>query len=675
MKTTSCKYKLWVTMFFVLLAQQIALGQEQNLLKEAKKYCMENNYLKAIEIFENLWQKDKKNIQIAYYLGVAHLQSLHKEKALTYLQIVEQQSPIFDTLLPFFLGQACQARTEIEKAEYYFENTLNLLKDKPQNEYYFLEHKISAQTILQQAKKYLQECKNAKKYLQEPTNAQLFNLGKNINTPYAEYAPVVSADESVLVFTSRRKTLEEDRLDIEDKLPYEDIYISYRVNGEWTPAEPMPFNTRTHEASIALSPDGKKLFIYKDSNEGDFYVSERIGERQWTTPKPLRYNINSKYHEPSMSITEDGKTIYFSSDRPGGFGGLDIYKVTQNEHGVWSEPINLGPTINTPYNEDSPFIHKDGKTLYFSSEAHDTMGGFDVFMTEFENGQWTKPQNLGYPINSTLDDIHFVISADFQRGYYATVQPNSFGEKDIYVITMPKYYAEEVETISFQMAAKIMPLSFLPAIANASDKAVFILRSIIKDEITNQVISARMTLYDAEKNEVVEEFNSVVPVGNFFTVVNSGGKYILSIQKEGYLFHSEHFEIPKENRNIEKVITILLKRIKVGAKLDIRVYFDYNKATLKRDAVAALEKLVAFMHINSRTKVEITGYADKSGTPEKNQLLSEERAKTVVNYLIMKGIDRNRLKYRGGGVAKPEPGADVSDAKQRYIDCHVIDMD
>ena len=253
---------------------------------------------------------------------------------------------------------------------------------------------------------------------------------------------MISADESMLAFTSRRigtggaanKTVKDEFL--------EDIWVCYRgPYGTWTKAKSISrsINTNENEATIGLSADGQQLYVYRDDKgDGNIYLSTLDGDF-WNSPVKIDETINSKKWEPSACVSADGTIMYFVSDRPGGLGGRDIYQSHKLPNHTWSEPENLGPTINTPYDEDSPFIHPDGTTFFFSSTGHNSMGGFDVFYsTKVANNVWTKPINIGYPINTTDDDIYFVTSSDGRRAYFSSFRPEGKGEKDIYMVSMPK---------------------------------------------------------------------------------------------------------------------------------------------------------------------------------------------------------------------------------------------
>ncbi|GAB4398049.1 MAG: hypothetical protein OHK0053_15850 [Microscillaceae bacterium] len=632
-----------------------ALGQSEEArkwMREADNFFKVREYLNAIELYEKALAIEPEDIRANFQVALSYLRSLDKVKALAPLQKVQSMNPNHSPLLEFYLAEAFKYRNLPDEATYYYEFTREKFTGR-NGKITIYNDEISIPDFLELIAQRLREAKFGTRFLADPTNARVRNIGEVINSEYGDYAPVITADESMLIFTSRRKGTTGGGKAVTDGLYYEDIYKSEMKNGEWTKPKGIDgnVNSKYHEASIALSPDGNQLFVYQDDSGGDIYFSERNGKTNWSIPRKVGGKINSRYREPSVSVTEDGQTLYFSSDRPGGLGGLDIYRVSKKKNGEWGEPENLGPTINTAEDDDAPFIHFDTKTLYFSSRGHQTMGGFDIFYSELIDGQWTEPVNLGYPINTAEDDIHFVLSADYKRGYYASAKPDGYGDKDIYVVDMPDY--RDVEVIDFQLSLKTIAVGFNPLTTRDPERAIVILRGVVKDEQSDELISARMTLIDVEENEVVEEIDAVAPKGKYYTKMKTGRRYLLHVQKEGYLYHSEYFEIPVGVINQEKILHIYLKRITPQKSIDFKALFDYNSATLKKISLAALEKLLAFLQTNPNIKGEIEGHTDNIGTEERNQSLSEERARSVYQYLIDNGIAEDRISFVGYGESRP----------------------
>jgi hypothetical protein len=303
----------------------------------------------------------------------------------------------------------------------------------------FYLYKIILFLFIQEINKYVTECRNGKEILKDTINVEIINLGENINTEYREYGPLITADGSKMYFTSRRKGTTGGGI-AADGMYFEDIYESIKTENGWTKARSVgkPLNTKLHDAVVGLSPDGQNLYIYVDQNGGDFHVSKLRGSR-WSKPENISENINHKFHESSACISFDNKTLFYISDDPSiSMGGRDIFYSTLDNYGNWTPPTNIGPVVNTIYDEVDLFLHPDGRTVYFSSKGHNTMGGYDIFKTtKDKNGNWSTPQNLGYPINTPLDDAFFVTTASGKTAYFASIRPEGKGLHDIYELRFP----------------------------------------------------------------------------------------------------------------------------------------------------------------------------------------------------------------------------------------------
>jgi len=301
------------------------------------------------------------------------------------------------------------------------------------------------------------KCESGKRLFENKIKFEVTNLGDSINSEFQDHSPVISADESVLIFTSRRPNGWDEEID-EDGNYNEDIFISEKVDGHWTKAEGIKsINTKNHEATCSLSPDGQTLFIYKADDYGSIYQST-LGNNGWSKPVKLGPNINTENRETHASISADGKQLYFTSDRPGGFGGLDIYVSEKMKNGMWGPPRNLGEGVNTKYNEEGPYIHPDGKTLYFSSKGHENLGGYDIFKSEkTQFGTWTKAENIGYPINTVGDDVFYMPTADGQHAYYSSRRSPDASDNDIFLITLDSVKRSDITVMVGNVFAKCSP--------------------------------------------------------------------------------------------------------------------------------------------------------------------------------------------------------------------------
>jgi hypothetical protein len=409
---------------------------------EGNFLILEENYSQALKNFQEAYKCDSSSANINYKMGFCYLKTANeKYKALPYLQkAVKNISRNYADFEPrekkapvnayYYLAMAYHLNYKFDDAIANYEKYKSYLSSKKQAD------------LIKDVDYRIEQSKTASLYVSVPMPVNIVNLSDSINTEYPEYSPVISADESMLIFTSRRPDAGAEKA-IDDQY-YEDIFVSYKsADGSWTKPVSIDPNINTtgdHEAAIGLSADGQTLLVYKDENgDGGIFESHMEGDHWSSLVKVGSDNnsdINSKAWEPSAAITADGRTLYFTSDRKGGFGGRDLYKAVKLPNGKWSLSKNLGPTINTPYDEDAPFIHPDQKTLFYSSKGHKGMGGFDIYFSTATDSGWTQPVNMGYPINTPDDDIFYVTSTDGKRAYYATTKEGGHGEKDLYMITL-----------------------------------------------------------------------------------------------------------------------------------------------------------------------------------------------------------------------------------------------
>jgi outer membrane protein OmpA-like peptidoglycan-associated protein len=437
-----------------------ALARINNEAVKAMEY---QEYNTAIEIYKDLLKARPNELEYNYQMGVCLINSEKKREAYTYFKKVYDNSPTFKPELEYMMAMGEHYQGNYEKAKnYYTKGKENLEKyrsevsaDTKMSKKNKVKKTAQIDEQIKDCAKRIQETESGLKYEKTPLNASLENLGANINTSYPEYTPLMPRDSSFIIFTSRRNTTTGGKMDWSDNEYFEDIYIATRdKNGKFGKAQLLPnVNEKYHDAAAALSADGQTLYLYRDNgkSKGDFYISTRgtastddkkktkksnIKTDVFSKPKKLNDKINTKSQETSLCLSEDGNTMYFASDRPGGKGGLDIYK-SKKEGNDWGTPTNVSE-VNTEYDDDAPFLSFDGKTLYFSSKGHDTMGGYDVFKSQDENGKWGKPENLSAPINGPEDDMHIMMTPDNANAYYVSSDEAGFGSKDIYKIGAPK---------------------------------------------------------------------------------------------------------------------------------------------------------------------------------------------------------------------------------------------
>lgn len=478
---------------------------------EGNQLMLEENYLMALESFLKAHALYPDNSNINYKVGYCYLKvDFQRDKALYYLErAVRNTTRNYDEFDPsqkkapeiaiYYLAQAFQLQYKFKEANTFYERFKEMVGNRNPE----LSKEIQRRT---------EQNYNAIVFLKDTAKVIITNLGDSINSFFPEYGPVISADESVIIFTSRREGSTGGEKTIDNRF-YEDIYISYKTtDGNWKKAKSIGenINSYSNEASISLSADGQQLFIYKDFNGGDIYYSSLEGEN-WSSPMPMGSDINSPAWEPSGCLSADGNIFYFVSNREGGFGGTDLYRCVKLPNGSWSKALNLGPTINTEYDEDAPFAHPDGVTLFFSSKGHKNMGGYDVFYSvKDEDAKWTTPINLSAPINTPDDDIFYVLSTDGKRAYYSSVKKGGLGEKDIYMITYKDAIVDPVTLLKGQ-------LTF-----NGTDK------------IPNDVM---ISVTDLESGLQVQTIKPNSKTGKYLITLSpgkSGKTYSIRYEAEGY---------------------------------------------------------------------------------------------------------------------------------------------
>jgi len=399
-------------------SQDAEVGETPSSIKKLEQLAKEtfenDNYTQSIRYHKILDSLIPDRPEIKYNIGVCYLNSKYKYKALPYIEFAKKKK-LDNPDLNYMLGQAYHHNHRFDEAKKSLREYLSMLKKDTTGE---------SETIMDVEHR-IQVCDFAKAIVADSIPVEIENIGTNINTDHDEYVPIVSADQNIIYFTSRKKSQFSTKIAADGKY-FEDIYYSEKdTAGNWGPSKvcPAPLNSVDHDACIGMSADAQTIYLFRvkssDPYKGDIYMSKLKGTT-WTKPTPLGSHVNSKKGwETSVTITSDNKRLYFSSDREGGEGGIDIWYADWDDN-EWGEAKNCGPSINTKYDEDSPFIHTDGKTLFFSSEGHNSMGGFDVFTSVMTNGAWSRPRNIGYPINSTDDDMYFVYSADGTKGYMST---------------------------------------------------------------------------------------------------------------------------------------------------------------------------------------------------------------------------------------------------------------
>lgn len=632
-----------VLILFAHLTTYSSAQSVKDLVAQGDKHYSKKEYKKALEIYLQALDSNPDDAAINLKTGMAYLYSETKSKAARYISKAYRLNPNINEDIDYHLGIAFQNTNEFLKAIEHFEN----FKKKKSN-------------LSEIANKKIAECRIADSLSNYELNVVIENLGSNVNSRLHDYAPLISGDGSMLIFTSNRT---EDQRAIQEGTNYEDIYFCKREGSGWSAPKKISsnINQRYNDAAASLSPDGKTLFLYYEEGNGDIYTSTFDGS-DWSSPKPLNKNINtSLFWETSASMSADGQKLYFASNRPDGVGELDLYVSTRDSKGDWGKAVNMGPLINTPENDDAPFIHPDGVTLYFSSDGHPSLGNSDIFVSEFKNGKWQKPENLGWPINSWEYDGFFTISADKKKGFYSTLKEGGVGESDIYSITFmePKYKPKPkpVEVVVEKPKEK-KPAStdFVDDIVKQSlaQRVVTVLKGKVIDENTAAPLGATVSLVDNETKKVLSKITVDEATGDFELVIPHGGNYGVATERVGYLFNSINFSVPKFAEFQEIDMHIIMVRAEVGSKVILKnIFFATGKSDLQNESIAEIEKIQELLKSNPALRVQINGHTDNTGTPASNKVLSLKRATAVVDYLVSHGVDANRLSAKGYGSDRP----------------------
>lgn len=565
--------------------------------KDALKY--DNSFFEAYLMLGELYTKQKK----------------YADAAVNYTAAITIDSTAYKPAYLFL------ANSEMFIEDY--QNALNHYKS------YLRTKEGSAKNRLLSAKN-IKNCEFALEAIKNPVPFNPVSIGAAINTKDDEYWPSITADGQTFMFT---RQVYSNYYPAAFGNSQEDFYLSFNSGNGWQQAMPAgePINTKNNEGAQTLSSNGKYMYFTACERSGglgscDLYFSA-FDNGHWSLPVNPGWPVNTPGWESTPSISADGNLLIFSSNRPGGFGGKDLWFTVTTKQGSWSIPVNLGKTINTDGDEMSPFIHFDGKTLYFASDGRPGMGGLDIYISRMINDTtWTEPRNLGYPINTFSDEMGLVIDASGQKAYFSSKRDNEYG-KDIY--------------------------SFIPDESFRPDPVSY-LKGKVADKVTGKSLKANYELINLTTNKVTM-VNSTDNEGNFIVCLPSGNNYGINVSKTGYLFYSENFMFEGVHSVVEPLTKrIYLSPLNIGEKMQLsNVFYEVDSWELKKESVAELNNLADLLDTNKDLIVEIGGYTDSTGTDEYNLVLSEKRARSVVDFLVSNGISSERLKYKGYGNASP----------------------
>jgi OmpA-OmpF porin, OOP family len=632
----------WLLFFSVsVLAQNKPLGTES---EKARKLYEESAFLLTARKFDQAIANLQKALERDPNFAEAHFRLartydvLRQEKEAVHhyeksLELKPAFGPFVDanvTVAKFYLN-----RGEYGKAKAYFEK--------------YLAQKPAKPTHLETANKGVATCEYAENALKSPLSYQAKPLSPTVNAFALQYFPVLTVDQQTLIFTARNLSGQNND---------ENIYVSSRQGEEWSaPVSISPnINTAENEGTCSISADGRTLVFTscqgrQSFGSCDLFVSYKIGS-EWVEPINMGPKINTYSWESQPSLSADGRTLFFVSDRRGGYGRRDIWMSKLGEDGQWGAPTNLGNTVNTTDDDLSPFLHANGTTLFFSSQGHLGMGGYDLFFCEWKNGSWTTPENLGYPINTHEDQVSLFVTADGEKAYYSLEKAE--GDRRVSAVLH-----------EFQMPA---------ALAQKYNRSDY-LKGKVFDARTKQPLNARIEVYNIVSNQLESTVQSDRKSGEYVSVLTEGTEYALYINKEGYLFKSLSFDFSQKKAFEPMILDIYLEPIQSGAKEILKnIFFQTAKYELELKSQTELDKIVSFLNRNPDLTLEISGHTDDVGKDEDNMLLSKKRAQALFDYLIKAGIPKHRIRFQGYGETKPVAPNDTEANRQlnRRIELKVL---
>ncbi|MFW5762454.1 MAG: hypothetical protein ACOCXH_15885, partial [Cyclobacteriaceae bacterium] len=535
-----------------LFLNKISFAQNkeiENAIYRAEKLMRINNFEGALAEFTRAIELGDQSANTHYQTGFCYFNLpdlVSKIKGKKYfekaLQQMNEQVPVD---IYYYLGQLYHKNLEVDKAMEMF----NIFKSKT----------TKGNPVGADIDQLIVTCRNAQTILRDyKSNIIVKNMGQPVNTPETEYNAVVSADETIMAFTR----LHPDERGSGDMV--EEIFISNKgvKDTRWNSPVKVFFETRFNVGTAGMTPDGETMLVFIGglNNTGNLYSVKKT-KNGWSSPITMGNHVNSNYLETTASITPDGKVIYFASNRPGGYGGLDIYKVEKDQSGNWGYAKNLGPEVNTARDEDAPFIHPDMKTLFFASEGHNSMGGKDIFKTQLIGNKFTEPQNMGFPINTTTDDNYFTLTADGSKGYISSDRLGGEGGQDIYSFDMPEDEAN-------------IPLTLI--------------KGRILDEETGKPVPTKIKVIDNSSSKIIDYvYNPNPETGNYLIIFPPGKNYDMIIESEKYMPYTININIPNQTYFYELYQEVTLRAIKqfdvvVGQEISVKnVFYDTGNEAKK----------------------------------------------------------------------------------------------
>ncbi len=607
-------------------------------------------------------QYNAANAALNYKIGVCYLFTDDKYNAIDYLLQAYNLEEEVSKDIHYLLGQAYHLVLEFDNAiKHYSLHKENLHGDELMDYTSILTKRLS-------------ECQYGRDLAREPIRVIIQNLGPLVNSKYDDYNPIFSFGDTVLFFTTRRPFEKARRNPLDNKYN-EDIYHSALEPTGFEEALRLdkPFSSKYNESLVGISADGNRLLIYRGNvDNGDLQVSQFNPDKaKWSKPKKsVSKKLVSKEGETSATLSSDGQELFYvSRNKNLTLGGKDILVSKMNEKGKWEEPQNIGRIINTKYDEEGVFLTRDGRYLYFASQGHNSMGGFDIFRSERdESGAWSTPENLGYPINTPDDEVFYITDMSGTYGYYSAIREGGAGSKDIYKVIYLGSEKELVTSLEDQLVA-----------GPGEKKRGFLTRPELPDLDTSIVVTGHVVDTVGAFNPVLSRLTFLDPGGireDINVMSNDSGIYVarlpeatvygVEINATGYLYFLDIVDLLGNNGDEKVVLDFFLKKIEVGTKVVLdNIYFETGKAVLRPESFDALDQVLRFLENNPDMKLEISGHTDNTGSLRINQRLSRDRAKAVVEYMTGRGIPEGMLVYEGYADSQPVAPNDTKEGRER----------
>lgn len=629
----------------------LTLGNEAVFLVQSPGF----NFQKALKEYLIAQKFNPNNGHLNFKLGVCYAYSTDPTKCIEYFKKANTLDPACDPFMNYYLGYAYQLEEKFDdatKAYVAFETNYK----KADNFTKFVSQRKN-------------ECKLAKTAKAAPVRAWVDNV-PTLNSEFDEISPSITTDGSELILTSNRPnghaTNEVGGYD-------KDIYTASLSDGKWSTPKAItgPINSDGDDVSNSMNYDGTKLLLHRLVN-GQYDIFEsKLSGLNWSNPTPAHFAISStKANEQYGTYSDDGWSIYFMRDNDSRANGFDImYSSMQSKLQKDYMAATMIPTVNSKFNDGPIYLHIDGETMYIASEGHESIGGYDIFVSKKVGGQWSKPVNMGYPINTPYDDFFFASTANGKFAYISSNRAGGKGGYDIYKVTFwgpEKSPVVDVEDYLLSSIAMPMKDAQVEATVDVNKKSFTVFKGMTIDAMTKKPVEAQIEITDNVTGKVIETFTTNSATGKFIITLASGKNYGIAVKADKYLFHSENFDIPVGSADnlVNKVIE--LKNIAIGSKIALRnIFFDTGKSTLRAESNAELDRLVKLMKDVPTLKIEISGHTDNTGSATLNETLSQSRAEAVVAYLTTKGIAANRMTAKGYGASKPIASNATDDGKQQ----------